>query len=113
MNTDNKPLLLSIIELGGYPEAIQAARSEAEIAPDAEVRVRQLPERRDPFSEILRQFTGGGAKDSATLAMAARLLRALQALSPLIEASEALVADPREDRLRLRLGEASELSGRD
>ncbi len=100
-------------ELGGYPEAIKAARSEAEIAPDAEVWVRQLPERRDPFSEILRQFTGGGAKDSATLAMAARLLRALQALSPLIEASEALVADPREDRLRLRLGEASELSGRD
>ena len=98
-------------ELGGFPTALAAARKVAEIPPDAAVRVRELPERRDPFSEFLQQFTGGGDQSAATLALAGRLLRAMEALAPLIEAGEALVGDPRQDRLRLRLEQAEGRNG--
>jgi protease-4 len=67
-------------ELGGYPAALRLARRAANLAPDADVEVREYPRPRSAFEELFEQDRDNSEEEGA------RAVRALRELQPLLRA---------------------------
>ncbi len=86
-------------ELGGLWRALVVAREAAGLDPDAEIRIKLLPERRDPFQAFLRENLGVEADSPMLRSLARSLQRLGRALRPLVESHELVTADPRSRTL--------------
>jgi len=94
--------------LGGLPEAVQAAREEAGLPPEAVVALVEYPERDRALRRLFDRFLRGGIEGGpAELRVALTLLPLLERAAPLLHAAERLQADPRS-----RVLEAPAMVGR-
>lgn len=89
--------------LGGYTQALVLAREAAEIAPDAQIQIKDFPEVRDPFEALVEDTLGETIETPGVRAMARMLARFAQAAAPLLRTVEDVTADPRSHTLRAPL----------
>jgi protease-4 len=74
--TGEDALELGLVDdLGGYDVALAAIREELGLAPDAPLRIKELPPRRTPLEQVLELYT---TRQHAPEALIARSLRSLQ-----------------------------------
>lgn len=85
--------------LGGYAEAIAAAKEAAALPADAEVRLRPFPPERDLLTAVLEDVLGGGLESPSALRLLRGLARTAELLAPLLRAIEA-ADDPRGHALQ-------------
>ncbi len=87
--------------LGGYSEAFDLARKAAGLDEGQPLRIRVLPEEKDPVRAFFEDSFGvSGAGETGLLASFARnLARLTRALAPLLDTYDKLTADPRSHRL--------------
>lgn len=93
--TGEQALDLGLVDrLGGFDEALSAAREALDLAADAPIQVEIRPEPPSPF-DLLAQFLGTGVgPDAQTQAL-------LDRLTPLIDAAAPITADPGAQLLRM------------
>ncbi len=86
--------------LGGYLTAIELAKEAAGLPAEAAVALRPYPEERSPFAAFLEDALAGNIESPATRALLRGLARVAAALAPLVQAVEAVTADPRSHALQ-------------